>query len=102
MSEKKKKVKTQMKVLLLKVMVSIMMAAPVVAAERKADSDEGHPNRVVIEYGSTTNASLRPLADMMKHMEVLEKFQTMFSAFRLPVEVKLTTQDCNGISNAWY
>jgi hypothetical protein len=38
---------------------------------------------------------------MMQHRP-LEKFQEIFSPFRLPIELTLRVKDCDGISNAWY
>jgi hypothetical protein len=38
----------------------------------------------------------------MKEHGALERFQEIFSPFRLPIELTLKLVDCNGVSNAWY
>ena len=40
--------------------------------------------------------------DLMMQHRPLEKFQEIFSPFRLPIELTLRVKDCDGISNAWY
>ena len=39
---------------------------------------------------------------LMKEHGALERFQGIFSPFRLPIELTLRLEDCNGVSNAWY
>lgn len=64
--------------------------------------DEGHTNRVRIDYGPTSTPALTELSNMMKERGALERFQGIFSPFRLPIEITLRMKDCGGVSNAWY
>src|SRR5262249_17742051 len=42
------------------------------------------------------------LYQRLMERRTLEKLQELFSPFRLPVELKLRTVGCDGVSNAWY
>ena len=76
----------------------ILLFAP--GAPAAADDDQ--PNRIRIEYGPPKTSEQQALYDLMMQHRPLEKFQEIFSPFRLPIELTLRVKDCDGISNAWY
>jgi hypothetical protein len=57
---------------------------------------------MTVEYVPPTNPAHQTLYQRLKERRVLEKLQEVFSPFRLPVELKLRTVGCDGVSNAWY
>ena len=63
---------------------------------------EAQTNRMVIEYVPPTNPAHQALYQRLMERRTLEKLQELFSPFRLPVELKLRTVGCDGVSNAWY
>jgi putative metallopeptidase DUF4344 len=63
---------------------------------------EAQANRMVVEYVPPTNPAHQTLYQRLKERRVLEKLQEIFSPFQLPVELKLRTVGCDGVSNAWY
>jgi len=68
---------------------------PTIAAEAQA-------NRMIIKYVPPTNPAHQALYQRLMERRVLEKLQEVFSPFQLPVELKLRTVGCDGVSNAWY
>ena len=65
-------------------------------------ADDDQPNRVRIEYGPPRTPEQKVIYDLMMQHRPLEKFQEIFSPFRLPIELTLRVKNCDGISNAWY
>ena len=63
---------------------------------------EAQANRMTVEYVPPTNPAHQALYKKLMERRVLEKLQEVFSPFRLPVELKLRTVGCDGVSNAWY
>src|SRR5262245_62833061 len=63
---------------------------------------EAHTNRMLVEYVPPTNPAHQALYQRLMERRALEKLQELFSPFRLPVELKLRTVGCDGVSNAWY
>jgi Putative metallopeptidase len=64
-------------------------------------ADDYQANRIHIEYVPPENPDLRPLYDLIRQRQVLEKLQKLFSPLELPVELTIQTKEC-GISNSWY
>ena len=54
-----------------------------------AGADDDQPNRVRIEYGPPRTADQKVIYDLMMQHKPLEKFQEIFSPFRLPIELTL-------------
>ena len=79
--------------------VSIFLFIASVAPVR---ADDDQPNRIRIEYGVPKTPRKLALSGLMKEHGALERFQEIFSPFRLPIELTLKLVDCNGVSNAWY
>ena len=63
---------------------------------------EAESNRMVVEYVPPTNPAHQTLYQRLKERRAVEKLQEIFSPFRLPMELKLRTVGCDGVSNAWY
>lgn len=64
-------------------------------------ADDYQANRIRIEYIPPENPELRPVYDLVKQRQVLEKLQRLFSPLELPIELTIQTKEC-GVSNAWY
>ena len=81
------------------VLLSVASGTPATAANEQADEQ---PNRICIEYGPPRTPEQQAIYERMMEHRPLEKFQEIFSPFRLPIEVTLRVKDCDGVSNAWY
>jgi hypothetical protein len=81
---------------------SAMTAAFVLISPITTIAAEQQTNRMVVEYVPPTNPAHQALYRRLMERRVLEKLQEVFSPFRLPVELKLRTVGCDGVSNAWY
>src|SRR5262245_58390508 len=86
------------------VMTVVAAAASVLAAAdvdaRKAGGARPEPNRIDIAYVEPKSAANRPVYEVLKEHQVLEKLRELLSPLRLPHRL-LQTRDCDGISNAW-
>jgi Putative metallopeptidase len=60
------------------------------------------PNRIRVEYVLPSNPAHQALYEMLQERRALEKFQEIFSPFRLPIVLTLKTVGCDGVSNAYY
>jgi len=63
---------------------------------------EAETNRIKIEYFTPQNPTYKPMMDLLKERQVLEKLKEVFGPFRLPIDLTLRTGDCGGAANAWY
>ena len=81
---------------------SAITVASVLIAPTTTIGAEAQANRMTIEYVPPTNPAHQALYKRLMERRVLEKLQEIFSPFRLPVELKLRTVGCDGVSNAWY
>jgi hypothetical protein len=73
----------------------LIMQTPTIAADAQT-------SRMVVEYVPPTNPAHEALYKRLMERRALEKLQEVFSPFRLPIELKLRTVGCDGVSNAWY
>jgi hypothetical protein len=64
-------------------------------------SDEHPSNRIKIEYIEPEKAEHKPVYELMKNRQVLEKIQQLFSPVRLPIDLSVKSKTC-GMVNAWY
>ena len=60
------------------------------------------PGRVRVEYVPPSNPEHQGLYAFLKERRALERFQEIFSPFRLPIELTLKTTGCDGVANAFY
>jgi hypothetical protein len=63
---------------------------------------EAESNRIRIEYFAPKDQTYKPMMDLLKERQTLEKLKEVFSPFRLPIDLTLRTGDCSGVANAWY
>jgi hypothetical protein len=68
----------------------------------EADVGSDQPNRIRIEYASPKNPEHQMLYDRLRENRALETVQGIFSPFRLPVDLLVRTQPCDGLANSWY
>jgi hypothetical protein len=65
----------------------------------KADDQ---PNRIIIEYVPPQDPAHQLMYDWLREHHVLEKSKELFSPFRLPTDLVLRLQGCDGKVNAWF
>jgi hypothetical protein len=75
------------------------VATPPIANAELANAE---PRRIRVEYVPPSNPAHQALYEGLQQRRVLEKFQDIFSPFRLPIELTLKTLGCDGVSNAYY
>jgi hypothetical protein len=88
----------------LGVAISALLLAgsvPSAIAETTTANDD-QPNRIRIEYGEPKTPETLAIYKLLKERLALERFQEIFSPFRLPIELTLRLKDCDGVSNSWY
>jgi len=70
-------------------------AAPAAAEDKPAGT-------IRIEYVPPKNPEHQALYALVQERHALEKVQNVFGALRLPMDLKVRTIGCDGVSNAWY
>jgi hypothetical protein len=60
------------------------------------------PDRIQISYVQPRNPDHESVFRLLKERQVLEKFKQFLSPLRLPRELRLKVEGCDGVSNAWY
>ena len=60
------------------------------------------PHRIRVEYVPPSNPAHQALYELLRQRRALEKFQEIFSPFRLPIDLTLRTLGCDGVANAFY
>jgi hypothetical protein len=63
---------------------------------------EAQPGRVRIEYVAPKDPKHQSLYERLKERRVLERLQGLYSSFRLPADLTIRTEGCDGVVNAWY
>lgn len=81
----------------LLIMPCLLLAAPSISA-----AQEMRPKQVDIQYVEPKNPKLRPVYEEIKKVQALEKLQNLLAPLRLPRRLLVKTEDCDGVSNAWY
>jgi hypothetical protein len=76
------------------------LVPPALAGPDTAGDEQ--PNRIRIEYGDAKTPQNRVIRSLLEEHRALERFQEIFSPFRLPIELTLRLKDCDGVSNSWY
>lgn len=67
-----------------------------------APAQELRPKQVDIQYVDPKNEQLRPVHEEIKRIRALERVQELLAPLRLPRRLLIKTEDCDGVSNAWY
>jgi hypothetical protein len=73
-----------------------------VGALAPAMGAEAQPGRVKIEYVAPKDPKHQALYDLLRQRQALENLQRLFSPFRLPADLTIKIEGCDGIANAWY
>jgi hypothetical protein len=71
-------------------------------APAAADARTLRPDRIDIRYVEPKAEKLRPVYELAKKAQVLEKVRNLLRPLKLPRRLLLKTEDCDGVSNAWY
>ncbi len=82
--------------------ISLLLATVPAALADPVSANDEQPNRIRIEYGEAKTPENRAVLKLLQEHRALERFQEIFSPFRLPIELTLRLKDCDGVSNAWY
>jgi len=75
----------------------LLLSAPAMSL-----AQEFRPRQVDIQYVEPKNPKLRPVFEEIKKAQALEKLQNLLAPLRLPRRLLIKTEDCDGVSNAWY
>ena len=67
-----------------------------------ASSQPAQAERIIIEYVEPTNSALKPLYELLKEKQVLERVQELLAPIRWPRPLQLVLKGCDGESNAYY
>jgi len=76
--------------------VSLCLAGDALAAKG------ARSRQIDIKYVPPKSDALRPVFDYLKDAKALERTRDVLSGLRLPRRLVIKTEDCNGVSNAWY
>ncbi len=89
---------TGSKSVLIAVVALLFLASspPPVRIDSTAD---GH---IAIAYGETENPEHVPIKKILEEHRILEQFRDLLSMFKLPRQLKLAFDDCEGDPDAWY
>ena len=80
----------------------LILLCAALAEPSSGAAQEMQPKQVDIQYVEPKNAALRPVYEQIKKAQALEKIQTLLAPLRLPRRLLIKTEDCDGVSNAWY
>jgi Putative metallopeptidase len=79
-----------------------VLGCAVVYAASAASAQPQRAERIVIEYVAPINAAHKPLYDLLKENQALERVQELIVPVRWPRPLRLELKGCEGESNAWY
>jgi hypothetical protein len=80
----------------------LMLSCLACAVASTASAQEMKPKQIDIQYVEPKNAALRPVYEQIRKAQALEKIQTLLAPLLLPRRLLIKTEDCDGVSNAWY
>ena len=63
---------------------------------------DDQPKRIIIEYVPPQDPAHQSLYDWLRERHILEKSKELFSPFRLPTDLIIRLQGCDGKVNAWF
>jgi hypothetical protein len=81
--------------------LSFALAALWLASATPLIASEGTTNRIKIAYITPEKPEQQDVYKFLRDRHVLEKLQEIFSPFRLPIDLNISTKTC-GMVNAWY
>ena len=82
-------------------LAGIAAALALVAADAAAATRQAKPDSIDISYVEPKAPNNRPVYQLIKERQALEKLRDILRPLRLPHRLLLQTRDCDGISNAW-
>jgi hypothetical protein len=82
-------------ILLIAISTALHSTPAVASAKLRSD-------RIQISYVAPKNPAHEPVFRLLKERRVLERFKEFLSPLRLPRGLRLKTEGCDGVSNAWY
>jgi hypothetical protein len=85
----------------LKAGLAIFLCAVLFAASA-AHAQPAKTERIVFAYVEPTNPAHRPLYDLLKANQALERVRELLTPVRWPRPLRLELKGCDGESNAWY
>lgn len=80
----------------------LIVSCFLLVAPSVSPAQEMRPRQVDIQYVEPKNPKLRPVYEEIKKGRALERVQNLLAPFRLPRRLLIKTEDCDGVSNAWY
>lgn len=83
----------------LPALIALLLVGVPALADERADT---RPNRVRGEYVRPTDPAHQPLYENLKRQRVLERLSEFLAPFRLPRDLLLRIEGCNGKVNAYY
>jgi Putative metallopeptidase len=63
---------------------------------------DDQPNRIIVEYVPPQDSAHQLMYEWLREHHVLERSKELFSPFRLPTDLVLRLQGCDGKVNAWF
>ena len=63
---------------------------------------DDQPNRIIVEYVPPQDPAHQSMYEWLREHHVLERSKELFSPFRLPTDLVLRLQGCDGKVNAWF
>lgn len=84
----------------MRILILLLLVVLAVAPARAAD--EPRPDRVRTELAAPKNPAHQTIHDRLQRMQMLERLARFLSPFRLPREVRLKVEGCDGDVNAYY
>jgi putative metallopeptidase DUF4344 len=82
------------------ILAALVLALVCAGSAESATPPKG--KRVVIDYVLPDNPEHKPLYDLLRQHQALERVQTLLVPIRWPRTLRLEVKGCDGESNAWY
>lgn len=83
----------------LTILIALLLPGLPAAAQPE---QETRPNRVHGEYVRPANPAHQPIYEKLKQQQVLERLSEFLAPFRLPRDLLLKVEGCDGRANAYY
>jgi hypothetical protein len=81
---------------------AIWISVPVLCAATHVNAQPVRAERVVIEYAEPAEPAHKPLYNVLKEHQTLERVRDILTPVRWPQPLRLELRGCDGESNAWY
>lgn len=81
---------------------AIWISIPVLCAATHVSAQPIRAERVIIEYVEPAQPAHKPLYNVLKEHQTLERVRDLLTPVRWPRPLRLELRGCDGESNAWY